>query len=244
MKTKKCKVVALPFKNSNDLDQFNQKIVKSDLGNWSILKGTNNHWRSHHLYLVIDKSPDVGEYTIINNEILKIDSKVTEDVNIKYIFSNLSGRQFKNWFDAGELKTIVATSSIKYGIAKEIQLNLPTISDGFVEKWVKSNGSISDVLVEMNEYVRLESSTKYEKDVIVCNGEVITYIDQYDLYEFPEEVKVNSKGNVIIHPIKLTYSKDEVIELLNEFSEVYSLHVLKTGSTFDKSKWMEEHNLI
>lgn len=199
-------------------------------------------WEPQHLYLVDNSEIKEGDWKLVN---ISIDSTKEE-----WIISNKSG------FKGKQLKIIATTDkSLCYteertergkfeNLSREQGLDkanfkpsgIALIPESFITAFVKSNGTITEVLVEWEEVVKMRNE-------IECEFESTGYISwvkvnraTYDLRKqqgIIKKLKLREDNTVIISPSK-TYTREEVIEIV---SKLYN----KTGLTQEFHKWIEQN---
>lgn len=187
MERKRAKVIMLPTDKVDDV----------------VMKWRDGKIRNHHLYIVTDDEIKEGDWALSMEE-------VTKDNPIKGVYPyKVTDVEQVHWDD----KKIIATTDpeLKYvqgttpDSAKEWKqiFELPQPSKAFIEKYCKEGG-IDKVMVE------------YE---IVGTGEVPFPSNLGRLMELNGQLiahvpKVNSHNEITIHPIKDSYSKEELIQFV------------------------------
>lgn len=95
-------------------------------------------------------------------------------------------------------------------------LNLPRPSNEFIVKFVKTNGNISEILVEYETLKRVQNSTNYELDDIIDeDGEKIASIDRFEPYKLTI-LKIAKDNTITIRKIKSEFTRKEVLILLKQ----------------------------
>lgn len=95
-------------------------------------------------------------------------------------------------------------------------LNLPRPSNEFIVKFAKTNGNISEILVEYETLKRVENSTNYELDDIINeDGERIASIDRFELFK-TTTLKIAKDNTITIRKIKSEFTRKEVLTLLKQ----------------------------
>lgn len=168
----KVKVIMLA---TNEVNAKNQ-ICKFDYG--LAIAGTDADlgYPAQHLYFISNKEVQVGDWYIAERNTGK---KLSKCCN-KHEGMIISEHGYYP-YDIEECKKVVATT--------DTSLNIPLIPQSFVEKYVKKNGVIDEVMIEMVQcfsFRKVRNSPKIRKD-----------------------------NTVIVSKVKNTWTRDEVIDLLN-----------------------------
>jgi hypothetical protein len=220
---KKVQVIMLPASKShlwNNISYNNGKIIDQSLFyNSNEIKEIINYKglqiKPQHLYILSNDEIKEGDWCVkmSTNSVLFVDCEDNEKLANELSFN---------------YKKIIATTDnflgyVHQGAMSQRFFTLPQPSQGFIEKYVKmytQGNPITEVLVEyQNRYEGETGPTRF----LGC---------------FP---RINPKDNTItIHPVKDSWSREEVIELLRE------VHYLEKG--FSKSqtkaildKWIKEN---
>lgn len=191
-----CQVIMLPTDKASHLYIQNNKVCYDE----TIVESVKN-CNDQHLYLVSDEDIKDGRtnfytYDDLNNNILHIDY-------IQYFGQENNGKgDVRN--GRASFKTVEGTSSgtkHKEIIAStDTSLNLPQIPQSFIEAYVKSNGTIKEVGVE------IEIGVVFKKTGIGPK-------QMFDVFS----IKTIANNEVIVHlPEVKTYTKDEVIKFTSE----------------------------
>jgi hypothetical protein len=162
----KCKVVLLPTKEAsclmidkNDFSDTFGKILYSKNFGFDVFNHNNNfeHINKQHLYLVSEEAINSGEYMFDDDP----------ETGLESIRVNVSSNTY---LGGGHYKVKATTNP---------SLNLPPISQSFIEKYVDMQGKINTVDIEL-EY----DSTLFD-DVMGCTGN-------------PYKIKTNPDGSCIV----------------------------------------------
>lgn len=212
----KCNVVMLPTVNENRSISQIYKFIREPVNIFDkriagelTKTGSPNQseYQCQHLYIISDEEIKDGDYGFINigksGTIGKVsyDSKyntwdLTTFDNIHYPFTEKT-----------YIKKIIATTDTSLKIINLSDLGenwkdilLPSLSQQFIQQYIEeyNKGNITkEVWVEYEGYVQ---STTWE-------------------YDEPEgyRVKINSDNTINIKPIKDSWSREEVIELLHKY---------------------------
>ena len=218
---KECKIVMLPTNEKShiyhivnvDKLRYVTGIHKEDLEQFPNQSNTQNQ----HLYILSDDEIKEGDYLIsITGNILKCNNPHRKEIQLHSIG-----------------KIIATTDSF---------LNLPQPSQAFIKKYCESNGEIDKVMVAYyqqyyhsinDEDNGTNSWTKISKEEFEIKSSKRDYFDEFD---FKEWLKTNSKNEVSISPVKSSWTKEEVYDLVNKFSFKYTK--LTSRETI---LWLEEN---
>lgn len=212
---KECKVVMLPTNEKShiyhvvnvDKLRYVTGIHKEDLEQFPNQSNTQNQ----HLYILSDDEIKEGDYLIsITGNILKCNNPHRKEIQLHSIG-----------------KIIATTDSF---------LNLPQPSQAFIKKYCESNSEIKEVMVEyVNKYF---SSGANESKWHECTKEAYELIEKDYWFDTKKEIeiKTNSKNEVSISPVKSSWTKEEVYDLVNKFSFKYTK--LTSRETI---LWLEEN---
>lgn len=155
-----------------------------------------------------------------------------------WYFNSIANKVFK--FSYGGLlydginRKVIATTNLllkihkfKKGVLKNLEYNLPQLPQQFIEKFIEAynnNVGIDEVLVE-NE------KATYEK--WIKNGATPVF----------DTLKVNSDNTINVKLIKESYTRAELIKLLNEFGEHVCNELLghRLSMIGELNKWAEEN---
>lgn len=112
-------------------------------------------------------------------------------------------------------------------------LNLPSPSDSFIKKYCELGG-IDEVIVEYKDYCETDK-------ILLKEG----YIDQ-SMYNSLSKLKVAPDNTITIKKVKDSWSKQEVIDLLQKLKySIVSKEVCECGelhfNTLEMRKWIEEN---
>jgi hypothetical protein len=177
----KCKVVMLDTRDISTIAEFGELLFDKDGFDPHIIK-------TKHLYLISDRKIKVGDWYHNPSKTIFGDPH-----NEKCEYEH----EAKACLNEPICKKIEATT--------DLTLNLPRLSESFIQAYVKANSTIDEISCTINEVnIEIEYYTKgFSKD----HGGNIAISDK--------RIKVREDNTVIIHPVK-TYTRDEVIKLLHE----------------------------
>ena len=190
--------------NDNELIHINQYIPKLKHGN-------------QHLYITSDEEMKKGDYVYVACSEVNVYGirQITEYYNGQFLFDD------KSQIDMDYCKKIIATTdtSLKIhhfnkGVFKNLEYLLPHPSQEFIETYVKTyneGNPITEVIVEYEIICgRCYSNTDECWSAKECSRKT----------DFPDivKLKVNSDKTINIKPIKDSWSREEVKQLLNKFS--------------------------
>ncbi len=220
-----CKVIMLSSKERTLLIKFIGEVFTNKLHICSKdIKYRESDEQSQHLYLTSNRKIEDGNYYIIDNKVKKADYNLTNEFSLKP-YSN-------------DCKRIEATTDAELGIKGEdgFHHQLPQIPQSFIEAYVKANGKIEEVNIEII----------YE----CCGNEGHLgggFNNPNCCHEGILRIKTREDNTVIIHQAK-TYTREEVITLIRKKSKDYeydSPFRIKYGSKLSftefEDKWIEEN---
>jgi hypothetical protein len=220
---KKAQVIMLPTDKSN---LFTVKHTGSiQLSHKLIMESVN--LQPQHLYFTTDDKIMIGDYIVQTTSKISHSSVIKIENKGQCIIANDNTGSYTK-------RKIISTNDSK--------LNLPKPSKKFIEQYCKLGG-IDKVLVEVEKYyVDEKTSNKihyfgFEFDDAVDSGLVV-----------PKEVntiKTNYHNEITIHPIKDSWTREEVIEVINNFTNSDEIAFALKG-TFDKpleitEDWIKEN---
>ena len=174
-----------------------------------------------HIYITSSDEIKEGDWMLDGSFIRLITDK-------DYLSEAKLNSNFINW------RKIIATTNLllkihkfKKGVLKNLEYNLPQPPLQFIEKFIEAynnNVGIDEVLVE-NE------KATYEK--WIKNGATPVF----------DTLKVNSDNTINIKLIKESYTRAELIKLLNEFGEHVCNELLghRLSMIGELNKWAEEN---
>lgn len=227
METKRAKVIMLPTKD-NTLIRYNSSldIISSNITNFAV--ANNDYISCQHLYFTTDDGIKEGDWVYENN--------LNQDIRV-YQIQKREGRllffRFRNvpiWLDKNNhnCKKIIATTDKSLLVNphtknRMLMYNiLPHPSQAFIEKYCKVGG-IDEVLVEYTQYKRFRNKIPNS-----CYEEGSFYIESL--------LKVDSYNTITIHPIKDSWSRGEVEDLIY-LAMISRNHI----SLIEFNKWVEEN---
>lgn len=174
-----------------------------------------------HIYITSSDEIKEGDWVLDGSFIRLITDK-------DYLSEAKLNSNFINW------RKIIATTNLllkihkfKKGVLKNLEYNLPQLPQQFIEKFIEAynnNVGIDEVLVE-NE------KATYEK--WIKNGATPVF----------DTLKVNSDNTINVKLIKESYTRSELIKLLNEFGEHVCNELLghRLSMIGELNKWAEEN---
>ncbi len=246
VKRKKCKVIMLPAKNSNIVKVYESNSIHLLTGKEDNTNMIYNLGRSKHLYITSDDEIKEGDWCYRTNKRYK-DNKTSIFISKCYKQDNNLWVNFKDsdgiyscLVDTNTIKKIIATTDRSLtkdsiivggkGASRTITYTyLPQPSKAFIEKYCKVGG-IDEVMVE------------YEGCKFVCEKGKGTpdcvKIECQDLIP-----KINSHNEITIHPIKDSYTKEEVKKLLIDFAADGFCEdgKIKGKSPVETAKWINKN---
>lgn len=165
-----------------------------------------NWIKPHHLYIL-------SEEDIKENDWYCVGMKTSEYGIVRCDSKRLENllKNERDIFDKQEYFKVIATTDSSL-------LNLPKPTEGFIKKFVEKYNKkepITDIFVEFEEI------PSYEDNLAKTFG-----------YDY--ELKLSSQNEITIHPVKQSWTKEEVINLCN------TLFVPKNW-TISFDKWIEEN---
>lgn len=204
-------------------DSFNEKDNEYEKGylyvlpKWFYDKSLLSNFNKQHLYIISNDEIKEGDWVLDGKFIRLITDK-------DYLSEAKLNPNFINW------KKIIATTDtslkirkFKKGVLKNLEYNLPLPSQQFIEKFIEdynNNVSVDGILVEY------EKAT-YEE--WMKNGASPVF----------DTLKVNNDNTINIKLIKESYTRAEVISLLNDFGEHVCNELLghKLSMIGELNKW-------
>lgn len=198
----------LPTKEKSFLYQYDGKNLH--IGNYDTCHPKDTYRVNQHLYFTSDEAIKEGDWFYVSGGI-------GLSIGIHQAAA-LDANSFNNKW----CRKIVATTDVLplYKAGIDVGLFLPQISQQFIADYCSTNG-IDEVLLEY-EWVGKEKKEKIWDSI------------QSDVYA----PKLDSNNCVIIHSIKEVWSREEVEELLNNFSTF--LQVRGFG-TENERNWIKEN---
>jgi hypothetical protein len=237
MEKKRCKVVMLPTDKAENCIIKRQNGISSSLHYQKTLL-TQDYLKngdgvigfpktSHHLYFVNDEDIATGDWVLFSDVVMiakSFDDRVVHD-----------GKG--NSFMKGDCHKVIATTDPELrsdGLIEDpnnpkdnllIRKGLPQPSQAFIEEYCRKGG-IDEVDVE---YIKEKSCESPHCD---------------DLCDACEEFKpkVDSNNCIIIHPIKDTYTRDEVEQLcVSAYEDGFYEGTKKDSPCKDPVFWLKEN---
>ena len=216
---RKCKIVRLETSNISPIleEQESRKLFL----NSKHIFNTKGH-KNQHLYIISNDEIKEGDLfynaTIGNTGIF-----TCKDIDNLYIQSKELGNFGINHNSKYCNKIIASTDP---------SLGLPSISQGFIEKYCQLGG-IDKVMVEYN---RFTWNTRTNNEQCYFGYEAESEM-QYCIEVI--QPKLNSKGEVIISKIKDSWNREEVIELCKSaYKEGINYEM---GIGYSINKWIKEN---
>lgn len=230
MKVKRSNVIMLPtkaiykgvillrhlWKNQSKLEckslwQYNETINIGGLKQYTTLNGSFrdiiSSFQPQHLYITTDEEIKEGDWVMFNNQFEQAGR----------VESQLQYHAFKKIIATTDKALNKLVEGIN-GISNEEYLPQP--SKAFIEKYCKAGG-IDEVMVEYTtDELRCYKCGKSETNCINTSKNCIGY------FEDNNKPKVNSHNEITIHPIKNSWNREEVENLLHEaYAAGYSNHL-------------------
>jgi hypothetical protein len=147
----------------------------------------NREWNDFRYYPIgyyykTDEDFDMGNRTIVTSRDLPHHGTMVES---EHFFGNIEFRV------VGSNRCVASTEYNQ-------------ISQSFIDEYIAKNGKIGFVELEIADYVRVESPTNYETDLIICNGEVIAEIDREQGYDLTSSTtpKLDQNNLVVVASIE------------------------------------------
>jgi hypothetical protein len=163
-------------------------------------------WKGQHLYVITDDRVKEDDWCILMNELLQIKS-----IDCDYIL--FTDRKSLRTSSIEDCKKIIATtdkSLLLYGkVDKSITRPLPQIPQAFIEKCC-SNGIINEINVDYVKICKCNHWVEHSKKV---DDNECTDKETYKL-------EVNKNNEVIIYPIKTSWTRKEVIAIIMETAQI------------------------
>ena len=228
-KRKECKVVMLPTEDNSVITMFEHDTLKYNLSLQEKMKGVCG-WTNQHLYIISDDKIKEDDWFVWkdNNQINQAGSGRLDLGILNKHLINRDVSKIIATTDKSLKLTHSNINSIKIDTKDTNLLSQP--SKAFIEKYCKVGG-IDKVMVEY-EYDELE--TKFRNAQI--KGRWAKYLPENGEFK----LKTNSHNEITIHPIKNSYSREEVINLLDKFNNhEVEADPFRYGEEFDK--WIKEN---
>jgi len=173
----------------------------------------SKQWEYQHIYITSNEEIKTGDWYITNTEIHQKMGGITGTCHSKKIIATTN--------------LLLKIHKFKKGVLKNLEYNLPQLPQQFIEKFIEAynnNVGIDEVLVE-NE------KATYEK--WIKNGATPVF----------DTLKVNSDNTINVKLIKESYTRSELIKLLNEFGEHVCNELLghRLSMIGELNKWAEEN---
>lgn len=245
---KKVQVIILRTKDKNS------RLIKSDAysgvrniliyqNNKSFKNDRKHHLRERfHLYFTSDDEIKEGDWYVIK-QLSKNYQVATQPCKKEEI-------ELQSKFDC---KKIIATTDKSLTIGEENSWKnrkdilypntLPQPSQAFIRKYCESGG-IDEVLVEYEKNEQVRSLAKFELNSNYGNPSIKKTKEQIDnLYKLSKsyKIKVDQYNTITIHPIKDSWSREEVIELCRKAID-YAKGVTSTTYLDDRfDNWIEKN---
>lgn len=213
-----CKVISLQTEKQSNLYYDNLRNVYKDY----LSNATMD--RKHHLYLVSEREIKEGDYFYSefkgDKRILKCDKfavpfpkdkkiEATTDKSLGYTCESCDGKQIND-----------EEACITCG-GRGITGKLPQIPESFIQAYVKANGEIKSVNIEMEEYA--------VGNYGMSDGEPT--IDT--------RIKTRENNTVICHQSR-TYTREEAVKLMNDYRD-YSSNFNPGERRLTASEFIEEN---
>lgn len=235
----KAQVILLPTENKSNLILNESLNILGDNNYFSKLAvKLNSYINYYHLYIVSDEEIKEGDWYLsqtypsskINKYLSQKPCKFTDEDKKIIEENNFQNITFK----------IIATTDASLNSKKlnenSYQLKYKTIylpqpSQGFIEKYIKEYNKgniITDILVEYNDCTQL----------CACQNENIEC--QYPLCK-QKQLRVSKDNTITIHPVKDTWSREEVEQLLFKYAEEEHAWFSNKSEINSFNKWIEEN---
>lgn len=176
-------------------------IISSKISDYAVK--TDAHLSYQHLYIVSDDEIKEGHwcYDIELKRVFQAHKNLKQDVFKKIIATTDKLLTVKKPLYSGYLD-----QRSQNGYYDD---NLPEPSQGFIKKYCEKRG-IDKVMVEYDNNLRCYKCGKSEADCIATSSNCIGY------YKETYQLKVSSDNTITIKPIKDSWNREEVTELLEE----------------------------
>lgn len=244
METKRTKVIMLPTKDMSSI--YVNKYINETHNTSPIMFDTNPFMNSEeakecgfeyqHLYITTDDEIKEGDWFILGN-VPRICTSCTDiTVSTDNVWAN---KELVNKIIATTDKSLVIDTTYSNGKYKGKKY-LPQPSQAFIEKYCKVGG-IDEVLVE---YIK-ELKVGYCAN---CNGGSdlsfqCTCTKGKRTYYSELQLKIDSHNTITIHPIKDSWSRKEVEDILHKAFKFINTDALPTGflSRTRIENWIKEN---
>ena len=249
MKNKRVQVIMLPTKNKSNIIKIGNSI-KLHYKEEKTLANSTASYTNQYLYFTVDEKPKEGDWCInpkglpdifgfdyravyTREEILKCRKIIaTTDTKLNLTFPKITDKD--SWW-CGENATnpfISFQDALEYYYKN----NLPQPSQAFIEAFCKAGG-IWNILVEYEEYGLC----------IPCNNQGVRHCahpEECGSSQTLTRLKVNSHNEITIHPIKSSWTREEVTELLGRYGSYVSGEIMASDFSCSESFSMTEEDWI
>ena len=187
-----CQTFILPTKDETNL-QLGINM------NWNVpgqMRGTN-----FHLYLLSNRQAKDGDQIIPKSE-----------SRIPWEYSS-TPKPIPYWCGLKETYWKIEATTDK-------SLRIPLIDEMIQKFYVKCDGTLKEILIEMGAAIHCESDEKYEDDLIILDGEILQKIHkdrEYNLEQHMSEYPVlHSDGTVFCSNVRDLWNREDVKHLIHE----------------------------
>lgn len=227
---KTCNLVMLP---SNEKAHFGDIILTPDTKKLLIFRHRNCTEVAQHLYITSDeeiKSKD-WMYSKMDGHPIQWDGDLSETKNPKeYGYSKIIATTNKSitvdGYDSSDEESIV-------------KCYLPQPSKEFIEAYIKAyntRNSIKEVMVEYNEMLQVRHGVEWYDLPNQTQGNDIN-----NIYQKVLRLKINPDNTINIKPIKDSWNRSEVVELLIKALIYGNQYYSDELGDKDVSNWIEEN---
>ena len=221
-KTKTMQVIMLPT------DKETTMFLSDDKQSMSRMPMPTKSPNGVHLNIISDAKIKKGDWFITDDRISKSHNNGVPNwillqcnsITNKWIESNSrKGEGFNpDWAKKIEATTDSSLGQLVGSGTDILQESIPQIPQSFIEAYVKSNGTIKEVQVEIDEFINPD-----DNDDINTN-----YI----------KIKTRPDNTIIIHSTK-TYTREEVINLLTELNNDSFRNGIQHGNKPIIDRWIK-----
>jgi hypothetical protein len=231
---KKCKVIMLPTDGKAILGLgLSKQGMLIHYGN-TINIENDQYFQKQHLYILSDDEIKDNDYYIEENH--------TFQTNCNFVRLNMNKDILKVIASTDSSLTVKDTTKEVYG--KSPNKLLPSIPQSFIDLYVSEfnkGNKIEEVMVEYDEHIEsaciCDTQEKLTKCIHYGGGEnCMRRFDDGKFWHKWDMLKLNSGNTINIRLIKDSWTREEVIGMLNQVN-VLSCH--KTD--FDLEEWIESN---
>ena len=172
----------------------------------------NGDWQAQHLYFTSQDDIKEGDW-IINGNTWQSNFAVFQIKDEKQAIEYQVIREMMLVQSAKNPEKLGGLLTAKIVASTDPSLNLPTIPEEWIKKYVEVNGKITNVKLEAK--LDLDNNPGYPNEILVhkitSNNEVIIFDEQIDLKEI-----ANKFNNKVLFPKQIEAIKGKIIDKLED----------------------------